>query len=547
MISRFPFFDDSNVAGVSNTAAVSLQPGWQEKLLRLPTSRSRILALIAIVLLHLIPTTGYAEEALETWAKGYMQWTDIFPEMVAGTDLVIKDNAVGEKELFIANEKKWSVLVRIYDDNHALIAEKIVIPRTRTMIGDIVDLIENPLMVDYQAYLDGTFMSALTPTGLTASNAPPVGSVDFVLGSKKALTASIICAIGSLLDVGVDLLAIVVPENLDKTGFLYFIRTAFISEALHDPELLTNVGILIPGIIEGQTIQERENALSNIAGVYADWAIIKLETIWAKYLTKTFLEPQFQMTDAMKTGFNKAFVQLKALRTLSKIGGVAAAISAITAEMKRGNERVYAIQLFQNHSTARPKLAVDVPPNSLLGNGIEYLLMQGVTEVTSLLDDNGYLHQQDAITTAEFEGLVNGVNRSVTKAASAPGMLYAWLPSAYPTRLDTLDAMYMIYEKLYPVSLQSMTICALGNNINLTRVKRKYFFDNEFIDIKNNYSIGYALKAYAVVPVISHRDIFLPAEHLLTDTLTKAEAIYLMYDLAFFHSTRSSQESDPVN
>ena len=137
-------------------------------------------------------------------ASQYINMRNTIASLIDGQTIVkIMPNSENENELFIVNDKSYSVLVKFYDDKANIFYEHIAIPNHKTSIGNALELLESPLKVDYHQYLDNTFLSTLTATGLKEEDLPRAGYIQIVSGNKKAMAVSAIACFGAAIDFGV--------------------------------------------------------------------------------------------------------------------------------------------------------------------------------------------------------------------------------------------------------------------------------------------------------------------------------------------------------
>lgn len=512
-------------------------------------SRRRCLSsvfLMPATLLMMLPVATYGGGDLELWSPIYyasdQDAVTNSPLLFNATTVEVRSNRNNEKEFFIANDKPWAILVKIYDQKGRLISESIAVPRTRTYLGDIFELLTNPVGKDYTRYLDGTLLSALVSTGVTESNAPPAGSINFIINSPKARAATAIVAVGSLINIAADTGDLVTPPGILIKDFADAIATRFIWEAVTDSEFLAAVTGVILSLPTDCTYAEGKHAMTEIAQLYGAWTERKFSEVLTGYLYSVNWDPS-SLTEAARASIKKSFAALKVIEIGEQSGNILAAISSIAAQSRK-TERTYGIQLYRSQNEYKqPNITRDLSLDSALGKRYYYLAVMGVTYLDDMITPEGNLDPEVPIKASDFIALVDSVNNAILKRMLPERLLDGWAPLPIPTKLDALNAMYLIYDKLYPRSVFNSSLLAQGDKEQLTRMKRMYFKQNHFDDLWGKYTLEDARRAGIVIPAINPGDIFTPPAKL-DEPLTKGDAISLIYDVAFYNGVRIGHEND---
>ena len=336
----------------------------------------------------------------------YKHFRNAVADLMGGvTSVKIIKNKNGENEFVIENEKHHAVMLEFSDGHAKVFAEYVAMSNTATILDKSLELLETPLKVDYKSYLDGTFLSSMTSTGLFEKDLPKNGSIKIYLGNKKAMVVTAIGIFASSLDFGLSYAELASGKSVG--GLKKYIQYVFFYDAIRNPELINACVTILANLPKNASNKEIETALIQIKDEYMKYLDGNFKALLSKYLYSLL---DFKTTDAFERGLKLTLAQVKNLALIEKFGkNILVPLSALTADIVKG-ERTIGWQFFYNENGRDyPRVAKDIPIGYKLNEKITYLLHRNIYSVLYLKDYRTQMNPDKAISAGHFIDLVKDV------------------------------------------------------------------------------------------------------------------------------------------
>lgn len=492
--------------------------------------------------------------ALETdYSLHYKSFRNQLADLMGGTTVVkVIKNKNGEKEFVIENEKHHAVMLEFSDSEAKIFAEYVAMPNTATILDKSLELLETPLKVDYKSYLDGTFLSSMTHTGLLEKNLPKSGSIRVYLGNKKAMVSTAIGIFSSSLDFTLSYAEL--ASGKEVRGLKKYLQYTFFYNAIRNPELMNSCTNILINLSSNPSTKQIETALIQIKDEYMKYLEGNLKEILNKALYSIL---DFKMTESFERSLKLTLAQVKNLSIIEKFGkNILVPISALVSEIQKG-ERTIGWQFFYDgNGTNYPKVAKDIPLSYELNKKLLFLKKYDVSTVYKLYSKNGNYNTFNAEASIRTKYFINMIIEAYNRTHLYGTKLSADIFFPLSDKLyksgsstefqekillkDTIAVMYYLFEHSYGDRFTKGKIYKRGTMRRLSFLLFRHYIKEYYRDIKNKYPEFYLAKTRKMYMI--YGSVLFKDSSELNSVLTKAKAVRLVYDYMKYNSIRDKGE-----